>query len=265
MFQCLGLASIKDGGCGEDWWHPECLMGLPRTSPPKDKSEDENEDPPLPMGFPEEDDFDHLICYKCVTAAPWIKQYAGSTGFLAPVFHKQTSSNDAQETNNVKTQEQAATPSPIGFKRKADVELGSSSCDAKKAKTEEESTMPTISNGTNTSTKSDSKPRHVSLPPPPSGSFTLFVKEDFRDHFCRCPECFPLLAKHPQLLEEEESYEPPMSDSDAGDANGAGSVGSGSTYERGEALLSNVDRVRAIGETRSYLSLDVSLTWLKRA
>ena len=30
MFQCLGLGTVEDGGCGEDWWHPECLLGLPR-------------------------------------------------------------------------------------------------------------------------------------------------------------------------------------------------------------------------------------------
>ena len=30
MFQCLGLGTVEEGGCGEDWWHPECLLGLPR-------------------------------------------------------------------------------------------------------------------------------------------------------------------------------------------------------------------------------------------
>lgn len=30
MFQCLGLGTVDDGGCGEDWWHPECLVGLSR-------------------------------------------------------------------------------------------------------------------------------------------------------------------------------------------------------------------------------------------
>ncbi|RQM07378.1 hypothetical protein DH86_00003127, partial [Scytalidium sp. 3C] len=24
MFQCLGLGTIENGGCGEDWWHPGC-------------------------------------------------------------------------------------------------------------------------------------------------------------------------------------------------------------------------------------------------
>ncbi len=47
-------------------------------------------------------------------------------------------------------------------------------------------------------------------------------------------------------MEEEESYEPPISES--GDEAGGQSVGTGSLLDRGEAALSNVDRVRAIGE-----------------
>jgi E3 ubiquitin-protein ligase UBR7 len=32
MFQCLGLGTVEDGGCGEDWWHPECVLGLSREA-----------------------------------------------------------------------------------------------------------------------------------------------------------------------------------------------------------------------------------------
>ena len=87
-------------------------------------------------------------------------------------------------------------------------------------------------------------PYHNSLPAPPPTSFSLFCKESFREHFCRCAECYPLLKQHPQLLEEEYSYEPPLSESGA--ENGE-SVGTGSLLERGEAVLSNIDRVRALG------------------
>ncbi|TKA61530.1 hypothetical protein B0A49_07752, partial [Cryomyces minteri] len=128
MFQCLGLGKSEEGGCGEDWWHPECVLGLPRTwheslettaqeqnvgkaqisrkttdtetiSAPAGSEpavelpesvtvtvtsgaaganqdaaaetlvdEDmlvEDDDPPLPPGFPKEEDFEHFICYKC--------------------------------------------------------------------------------------------------------------------------------------------------------------------------------------------------------
>ena len=93
-----------------------------------------------------------------------------------------------------------------------------------------------------------STPRyHNYLPPPPTEPFSLFLQEDFRDHLCRCPECYPQLSKHRQLLEEEDSYEPPLSESGEEGEEGGESVGTGSLLDRGEAALSNVDRVRAIG------------------
>ena len=98
MFQCLGLASEKDGGCGEDWWHPECVIGLGRDwaraqaqtkqerTAEIDGTEDTDMDHPLPPGFPDENRFDTFVCYKCVDVSPWIKQYAGTAGFLPPVY-----------------------------------------------------------------------------------------------------------------------------------------------------------------------------------
>ena len=51
--------------------------------------DEEDQDPPMPPGFPAEDDFEGFICYKCVDANPWIKRYAASPGFLNPVFRKE--------------------------------------------------------------------------------------------------------------------------------------------------------------------------------
>ena len=98
MFQCLGLASEKDGGCGEDWWHPECVVGLGRgwsraqaqtkqeRNAETDGADIGDSDHPLPPRFPPEDSFDTFICYKCVDVNPWIKQYVGTAGFLSPVY-----------------------------------------------------------------------------------------------------------------------------------------------------------------------------------
>lgn len=105
MFQCLGLSNEEDGGCGEDWWHPECVLGIGRdwlqetkpeinhTTPPHEDNHEETEESgyPLPPGFPKEDEFEGFICYKCVDANPWIKSYAGSPGFLMPVFRNELS------------------------------------------------------------------------------------------------------------------------------------------------------------------------------
>lgn len=101
MFQCLGLADEADGGCGEDWWHPECVVGLERgwakakaqgkgdVKAAVNGDQDAGAEAPLPPGFPHEDSFDTFICYKCVEANPWIKRYAGTTGFLPPVYRFQ--------------------------------------------------------------------------------------------------------------------------------------------------------------------------------
>ena len=98
-------------------------------------------------------------------------------------------------------------------------------------------------------------PKHDHLPAtPPSGTYSLFLKEDFRDHLCHCSACFPNLIPHPQLREEEETYEPPLSEEGDGDDanNGGGSHHTGSLLDRGEAALSNVDRVRAIEGVMVY-------------
>ena len=120
MFQCLGLSIEKDGGCGEDWWHPECVLGLGRgwcsstnleakpADPPPHVDGEETEEPahPLPPGFPQEEDFEAFICYKCVGANPWIKDYTGSSGFLMPVFRKSSVSRTDMSENDHSTPEQ---------------------------------------------------------------------------------------------------------------------------------------------------------------
>ncbi|KAL8876849.1 MAG: hypothetical protein Q9198_005021, partial [Flavoplaca austrocitrina] len=281
MFQCIGLAGESDGGCGEDWWHPECIMGLRRNQaqakktgtqskstqgsvgngpePIPSQQEEEGQDEELPPGFPAEDDFETFVCYKCVEANPWIKRYASSTGFLPPVFknddrtsdglpglndkvlateasaHQQTS-NDApnSDANHRDTASDVVTNSPTNLlKRRADDD--EESLDAilpKKIRTEPSQNC-----------------YYASLPVPETKLLSLFLKEDFRDHFCRCADCYPNLRQHPQLLEEEDSYEPPLSSEDE---NVRGSVGTGSLLDRGEAALNNVDRVRAIEGVMVY-------------
>ena len=54
MFQCLGLGTVEDGGCGEDWWHPECIVGLPRDWYKKDGKASDNKDSAAPTAAKEE-------------------------------------------------------------------------------------------------------------------------------------------------------------------------------------------------------------------
>ncbi|KAJ5668579.1 uncharacterized protein N7477_007149 [Penicillium maclennaniae] len=250
MFQCLGLGAVETGGCGEDWWHPECLIGLPRdwykskVSEKQTPSEgnvavvkdhvqpvdDDDDETPLPPGFPAEDDFWQLICFKCMDSNPWLKPYAGTPGFLPP-YEGEISPEPS--TKRIKDESQSSTLAPIK---------------------EEPSTKPedsTEAPNADTPKTLSPQPKHASLPTSgPLGSFSLFVEQDFYDHLCRCAECFPKLAPYPQLREEEDTYEPPLSDD--GEDNAAASTGTGSLLERGEAALSNVDRVRAIEGAMIY-------------
>lgn len=301
MFQCLGLGTVEDGGCGEDWWHPECLVGLPRDWYKKDTSKkgdadgeaakdtnktdgtaaeqtngDSNgsgeqatdgaieDEPPVPPGFPEEDAFEHLICFKCTEAFPWIKRYAGAPGFLPPVHYKESgdSTCGAQEP---KSNDSAAPPVTASEeelsskKRKAsEAEDGDSAPEGESIKrqrnSQELSTDAVHAKVEASAQSSSTKPtcHYSSLPLARTGQISLFLKEDFREQICRCPSCFPLLTLHPYLLEEEDVYEPPVSESDGADAPGTGSAGSRSLLDRGEAALSNVDRVRAIEGVMVY-------------
>ncbi|KIW15979.1 hypothetical protein PV08_06029 [Exophiala spinifera] len=264
MFQCLGLGTVESGGCGEDWYHPECLMGLPRDWYKEDKApqgrEKEEGEPshPTPPGFPSEDDFEHLLCYKCVESNPWIKQYAGTPGFLEPVFHRspepkvdnQAPDNSAPPTNGTSLKRKASDtdldkpPSSPSKRIKDDLNTLSLPTSA------EPSSQP--SNDTNSAHK------HELLPPAPEGTFSLFLTSSFRDHICHCPQCYPKLIPHPQLVEEEDTYEPSLSDASS-QANSAGVPGSGtrshgtaSLLDRGEAALSTMDRVKAIQGVMVY-------------
>ncbi|ORY56334.1 putative metaphase-anaphase transition protein [Pseudomassariella vexata] len=290
MFQCLGLGT-HETGCGEDWYHPGCLVGMgpkwyEKMSGKKpanamsdgvlpsiaedttqqddaddvvisaDADEGDDNDAPLPDGFPGEEDFDHFICYKCVEAYPWIKRYAGTTGFLPAVFFQK----EQPTIKEAAAQDDATSPK----KRKLDDEesAGAVSNQPKRIKSEQPESLKTTTSALdqipaqvkeemkdNVPLARESACKLNSLPPAPQDQFSLFMTPGFRDQFCRCDACFPDLKPHPQLLEEEEAYEPPLSDS----ASDHGSThGSGSLYERGESALRNVDRVRAIEGVMAY-------------
>ncbi|KAI4089817.1 MAG: hypothetical protein LQ339_008470 [Xanthoria mediterranea] len=284
MFQCFGLAGESEGGCGEDWWHPECIIGHGRTrlrakkteplpestheslgngSEPTPNQDEEEEDPgeeELPPGFPAEDDFETFVCYKCVDANPWIKRYASSTGFLPPVLKsEEKTSNDRSEIGDNRSGNETTGTAVTHQETMHDASLDKTDPGTKtittppdnslkrRAEDDEDSHDPTQSKKAKTETNQNCY--YKSLLEPGDETFSLFLKEDFRDHFCRCANCYPNLRKHPQLLEEEESYEPPLSEEEE---NGRGSVGTGSLLDRGEAALNNVDRVRAIEGVMVY-------------
>ena len=265
MFQCIGLGSVQTGGCGEDWWHPECLLGLPRdwhktleneVSNGADTAEGGVEHP-IPPEFPNEDDFEAMVCYKCVESNPWIKNYAGTPGFLKPVFRKdcpRNADNGVPVTSSVSTTEVSGESTTL--KRKASVVEDDTHVSAPVKRLREDVEGPSTTTVAEVNQEGHHKPhhKHGRLPPAPTGTFSLFMEEDFREHFCHCPACYGNLLPHQQLVEEEETYEPSISESEQSIAPGSGarSHGSGSILERGEAALSTMDRVKAIEGVMVY-------------
>jgi len=338
MFQCLGLGTAEEGGCGEDWYHTGCIVGLGPTwfedqEPSKNKqvpgtlepiAEDavisdegsDDDDIPHAPGFPDEDDFDGFICYKCVDANPWIKRYAGMHGFLAPVFKRspapspeadlglKTNPNEirdgatiftnpvsalnghqSERSNNIDAGSSSAMqleqsidavelktasetfgiPVAVSRKRKASEEEEEDTGSSKRFKEDEIDVERKVismdmTGSLDKPSSSEIKVRpackYEQLPPAPEGTVSLFFKSDFREHLCRCSDCFPRMARHPHLLEEEETYEPPVSEGDDGEGS---TVGSGSLLDRGERALTNVDRVRAIEGVMAYNHLKEKL------
>ncbi|KAK5187823.1 hypothetical protein LTR16_009496, partial [Cryomyces antarcticus] len=120
----------------------------------------------------------------------------------------------------------------------------------KRQKSESSQMPPPTSNSTVTNSPTLPACRYATLPPSPTYTLSLFLLPSFRNNLCHCALHFPLLPPHPALMDDEPTYEPPMSDSDAG--GGARSVGTGSLLDRGEAALSNIDRVRAIEGVMAY-------------
>ncbi|KPI43454.1 Protein mlo2 [Cyphellophora attinorum] len=273
MYQCAGLGTVENGGCGEDWYHPECLMGLPKDWSGKDErkdaaaapdGEEKDHDHPKPEGFPDDDDFEGMICYKCVDAYPWLKAYAGTEGFLPPVFHKAASDPApiSSERPNLKRKasddadEDASAIARAGspVKRVKEENITTS--------TDKSSVAVTTSAAATLTPATDPTPvpshKHTRLPAiPPTSQLTLFLREDFRDHLCHCPACYPNLIPHRVLREEESVYAPSLSSDSPSHPNGAtnhsaGSTGTRSILERGESALNNIDRVRAIEGVMAY-------------
>lgn len=179
-------------------------------------------------------------------------------------FEKLT--GDTTCTDRGEAKEEAAAKEAEEDKVRADAEATSKKRKAeddeaeapvKKAKTEETaSSTTTAATISETVAGATGSCKAYTLPTPPTSPFSLFLKEDFRDHLCRCKDCFPKLSENPCMLEEEDTYEPPVSEgSDAGGGSSAGSL-----FDRGEAALNSMDRVKAIEGVMAFNKLKEKLT-----
>jgi len=259
MFQCVGLGTVEQGGCGEDWWHAECIMGNNRDedikkeedivkaevpvaalAPIKEEGQEPQEasadaptdlaeiqpgeeaipdtdEPTVPPGFPDEDAFEHFICYKCTDAFPWIRRYAGSPGFLPGVpngpdplavynTHEALRSAILHGNAAAAAVELGQQQNTMKGKRKADDENDETTTEteplAKKLKPSSDFSIAAIQ--TQPSANGAPPPPvciYAILPPSPlpTPSLSLFLTSDFRSHLCHCPTHFPFLTSQPLL------------------------------------------------------------------
>src|SRR5690606_26983353 len=113
-------------------------------------------------------------------------------------------------------------------------------------------TDTTTTTSTTITTTTTTSPNTCLLPstPPPLEAISLFLKDDFRQHLCRCPSCLPLLQAHPILLNDIPSYSPPLSRASSPSVHSS----TGSLLGRGEKALNTMDRVKAIEGVMAYNS-----------
>jgi E3 ubiquitin-protein ligase UBR7 len=195
MFQCLVC---------EDWFHEKCI-GEGRV--------------------PDQEEFDGFVCRDCVGKNEWLGRYvADKSAFMStletyPEVKVDIETVDEKPasppTDNVESVPASSTSEPTipvpttqevaGVKRSLSTEPQPNAPSPKRVKleTEPDQTLEPC--------------RWSTLPPTPTGPFALFLKEDFRNHLCRCITCETLrLRTLPMISHEEETYEPDEDNSDTG-------------------------------------------------
>ncbi|KAK6507328.1 hypothetical protein TWF481_005767 [Arthrobotrys musiformis] len=232
MYQCL----LGDT-CGEDWYHDRCILGLPQRDP-AEPSEDDSADI---QGFPDENSFEYFICWRCISANPWLLKYAGTPGFLEPVISRE----DTQEYPD------ESIVAVVSKKRKANaisLDEGTVDDDNRPAI---RASCPWIPASDPATIEATTLAESCKLPqreyPDLAGKkVSLFLRSGFRDHLCHCVSCLEKIKNHRCLMEEETTHEPPL-DSDAGESTGHDSL-----LDAGEKALSTIDRIRAIEGVMAY-------------
>ncbi|BGP47943.1 hypothetical protein JCM10450v2_003809 [Rhodotorula kratochvilovae] len=253
MLQCLVC---------EDWLHAACV-GLPHS--------DDDDDPAKPL---RQDDFDQLICWRCVKGNADVRRialrYAGVEGtgvlLLAPeskILGKTRSAEDDDEgtVKGEDTGEAAAAASgsieaAAEGKRKADGD-GDEQPAAKRTKAAAEvAAGPAVESAPQDAPVS--APSACCAPPAvpevetplaqletTTSQPNIYLEDGWMDRWCRCRECLGMFTKLPFLLEEEEVFEPPE-DPDAHK----------STFELGmNHLLNRMPRIQALDSVRAFTGL----------
>ncbi|KAI0030910.1 hypothetical protein K488DRAFT_19702, partial [Vararia minispora EC-137] len=234
MIQCLTC---------EDWFHESCLNLRERPLTPTDArsssladadaddtaSDTSSSDLPPPLVAAA--DYDALVCAACVRAHPLLRHYAGTPGALVVLRDALGEAwriigrdVEGEETVDVEGNEDGETGTETGESegnRKRTLSFADAS-DAKRPRLDSAPSPPPSSSSSLTVPPPLSAPCRKPVPNvtaqrilarPPSdaelGAGDVFFTAGWRDRWCRCAACLPLLQTSPYLLEEEETYEPP--------------------------------------------------------
>ncbi|KAL5633749.1 hypothetical protein ACGC1H_005822 [Rhizoctonia solani] len=271
MVQCLSC---------EDWFHESCL-NLRERVPPRDPdaqqaAQTSESDPPadsvaqneadaddassvysstsIPPALLPGDTYDTLICGNCVRKIPTLKRYAGTKGVRMVVPSQETEGfkvlgEDWEEPVDVVGEggnegQGEDEGQGTGTKRRAS-RTGEDEQASKRPRADESTpTNPPASTSTTIPNRCTAPPINSlaqTILADPTAYGDVFLSAGWRERWCRCETCYPFILKHPFLLEEEETYEPPQ-DPDAGL----------SLEELGMRALATLPHERALDSIRAY-------------
>ncbi|KAH9849357.1 hypothetical protein C2E23DRAFT_870675 [Lenzites betulinus] len=241
MIQCLAC---------EDWFHESCLnlrerpssrepTPTPALDPAAEPEADDGASDASSSGLPPPlicaDDYDALVCGRCVRRIDALRRVAGTPGALMVVRSSEDEpwqiigKDEPKEVTHVdiegKEDKGAGTSSApaTGEKRerspvkeegpqakKARVSLEPSTSSPCLAPTQDPQVSTLLAGLLKDGAASEEAPEVgygglAAL----SGAGDVFLTEGWRDRWCRCKNCLPSLQSNPFLLEEEETYEPP--------------------------------------------------------
>ncbi|KAH7323370.1 hypothetical protein B0J17DRAFT_582184 [Rhizoctonia solani] len=262
MVQCLSC---------EDWFHESCLNLRERpeeseSAPPVapvaqnettdgDDAESVISSTSLPPALLPGDSYETLICGECVGKIATLKRYAGTRGFRMVVPGEQEGEfkvlGEDWEEEEVDVVGEGDQVKGAGTKRRASGTRVEDEQANKRPRAEEPTTSSDTNPPASTLTLPITSPNRCTAPPinsfaqtilaDPTAHGDVFLSVGWRERWCRCETCYPSLQKHPFLLEEEETYEPPQ-DPDAGL----------SLEELGMRALATLPHEQALDSIRAY-------------
>ncbi|OLL23894.1 Protein mlo2 [Neolecta irregularis DAH-3] len=163
---------------------------------------------------PNHESFEWMVCKSCFEGFPYLARYQASTWSREPIPDDSTVENtDLLDSNSGKRQAQDELTAP-----------------SKKIKI--------YNNGD----RGDCTWKR--LPLAQNSHANLYLPSNFRDFLCSCVECKRILARYPMIEKEEETYQPPIDQSD-----------NGSLLDAGTRALDSMDRSKAYHGLAAFTQL----------